>query len=531
MFLIRLPTIRRWLLTVSLLAALGVTHHTAAADLRIGMSRGPASIDPHFYNGTADKNISAQIFDRLVEMSVDVKPIPGLALSWKPVSDTGWDFILRPGVKWQDGQDLTADDVAFTLSRAGNVPNSPGGFGPMLRTISKVEVTGPPTLHIPTSAPAPNLPTDLSNIAIVSRHASEGATTADYNSGKAAIGTGPYKLVRFAFEDRVELVRNDAWWGPKQDWDHVLLRVIADNGARTAALLSGDVDLIDQPTPDDIVRLRQDPHVQVVSSSGTRTFYLYPDYSRTGESPFITDAAGHKLPKNPLLDVRVRQALQLAINQGPLSERVLQKTGVPTGQWMWPGAYSYARSVPVPAYDPARARALLAEAGYPQGFHIALHTADGGSNSAVAQAVAQMWTRIGVTTEVVLLPSSVFFSRANKHEFSMAAENWGSNSGEAGYLLRNVLGTQDPARGRGPFNAGGYSNPALDSLTDRALATFDPDAREKMLIQTVEMAMRDVAIIPLYQAENFWAVRRGITYQPRPDQRLVAMGAHLAPSK
>ncbi len=515
-------------LSMALLSLSGVAQRSAAADLKIGLSRGPAAMDPHFYNGTADMNVSAHIYDHLVEMSVAVKPVPGLALSWTPVSDTVWEFVLRPGVTWQDGQDFTADDVAFTLSRAGDVPKSPGGFGPMLKSIGKVEVTGPLTLRITTLAPTPNLPIDLSSIAIVSRHAGQGATTDDYNTGKAAIGTGPYRLVHFAFDDRVELARNPDWWGPKQDWDHVLLRIIADNGARTAALLSGDVDLIDQPAPDDIVRLRRDAHVRVVSSAGVRTFYLYPDYSRPEASPFITDNAGHPLPKNPLLDVRVRQALQLAINRTALTERVLQGTGVPTGQWMWPGAYSYAAQVGVPAYDPARARALLAEAGYPAGFHIALHTANGGSNSAVAQAVAQMWTRVGVTTEVVLIPSSVFFGRANKHEFSMAAENWGSNTGESSFLLRNVLGTQDAKIGRGPFNAGGYSNAALDSLTDRALATLDPQAREKLLTQAVEMAMHDVAIIPLYQARNFWAVRNSIEYQPRPDQRTIAMGAHLA---
>lgn len=510
---------------LALLAACGTTRSAFAVDLTMGVSRGPSAIDPHFYSGTADKNVSAQIFDRLIDISVDVKPIPGLALSWTPVSETVWEFKLRPGVKWHDGVDFTADDVLFTLSRAGNVPKSPGGFGVSLRSIAKVEAEGPLLLRITTTEAAPNLPLDLSNIAIVSRHAGQGAATEDYNSGKAAIGTGPYKFVSFAFEDRVELVRNDAWWGLKQDWERVHIRVIPQTGSRMAALLSGDVDMIDQPTPDDITRLRSDPKVHIESVPGTRTFYLSPDIGRTDGTPDVTDNAGQKMARNPLADLMVRQALQLAINQPGLSDRVLQGTGVPTGQWMWPGAYSYDAAIPLPAYDPARARALLAQAGYKEGFHLVLHVADDGSNSKIAQAVAQMWVRIGITTEVSVLPAAVYYSRTNKHEFSMTVSSWGSNSGEAGFLLRNVVGS--PARGWGLFNSGSYTNPALDALTAKALSTFDANAREALLVQAVGMAMHDLPIIPLYQAKNVWAVRNGISYQARPDQRTIAMAAHL----
>ena len=505
-----------------------LTSTAQAADLSIAVSSAPFSIDPHYYNAVTDKALAVHLFDRLVDVSVDVKPVPALATGWKTSSDTVWEFTLRPGVVWQDGVPFSPDDVVFSLARAPRVPNSPGGFGPMLRAVRQVEVTGPLSLRITTEKATPNLPIDLSNIAIVSRHAGETATTADYNSGRAAIGTGPYRMTRFAIGDRVELTRNEGWWGVKPEWEHVSYRFITDNAARTAALLSGDVELIDAPSLDTLAQLRQDPKVQVFDTFGVRTYYLYPDFAHAGESPFVTDAAGQKLPHNPLLDVRVRQALSMAINQAAIADRVLQGTGVPTGQWMWPGAYSYAPDVAPPVYDPARARALLAEAGYPQGFHIALHEpGDTGTNSVIAQAVAQMWTRVGVATEVVNLPSSVFYGRANRHEFSIAQESWGSVSGEAGYLLTNVLGTQDAALGRGPFNAGGYSNPALDALTDQALATLDGGVREGLLIRAVRLASEDVAIIPLYQLKNLWAARRGIVYEARPDQRTLAMSAHL----
>ena len=218
-----------------------------AADLRVGVAALSTSADPHFYNLAANLTLSLHLFDRLTQRTPDSKLQPGLALSWAPVSDTVWEFRLRPGVHWSDGVPFTADDVAFTVERARNVPSSPSSFAGFLRAIGRVEVMDPLTVRFHTAAPAPNVPIDLAQVAIVSRHAGEGASTDDYNSGKAAIGTGPYKLVSFERGNRAVLVRNEEWWGPKPEWEHVTFRGIPVAGARLAALLAGDVDLIDAP--------------------------------------------------------------------------------------------------------------------------------------------------------------------------------------------------------------------------------------------------------------------------------------------
>ena len=495
-----------------------------AQELKLAIAAPATSIDPHFYNAAPNNSVNTHFFDRLINRTPEAKLEPWLALSWTSVSETIWEFKLRPGVTWHDGSPFTADDVAFTLSRTPNVPNSPGGFGGYLRSIARVEVVDPLTIRLHMKAPSPNQPNDLATLAIISRKHGEGAATEDYNSGKAAIGTGPFRFGRFISGDRVEMTRNDAWWGTKPAWASVNFRFIPNAAARTAALLSGDVDLIDVPPAADLPRLREDPRLTISTKPGLRVIYLQPDLSRTGEAPFITDNTGNKLDKNPLLDARVRRALSIAINRPGLAERVMQGTAVPTGQWLPPGAFGYNADVIPPAFDPEAAKKLLAEAGYPQGFRMTLHSPNDRypNDSATAQAVAQMWTRIGVQTQVDALPWASYSARGAKQEWSMGLWGWGSGTGEAGYTLINVIGTFDRAAGRGASNHGRYGNPAIDTLTDKALATLDDEQRETLLRQGVAMAMQDVAFIPMYQLINFWAHKKTVTYAARADERTSA---------
>jgi peptide/nickel transport system substrate-binding protein len=213
------------------LLALGALPRVAAAQsgavLNIGTATTPSSADPHFYAFQPNFNLALHVFSRLVERDARLRPIPGLALSWTPVEDLIWEFKLRPGVKWHDGRDFTADDVAFTIGRVPTVPNSPGSLAGYVRPVTKVEVVDPLTVRLHTAGPHPSLPNDLTFVAIVSRHAGEGATTEDYNSGKAAIGTGPYKLSSFQPGVRIELARNEAYFSGAEPWEKVNFRVIS----------------------------------------------------------------------------------------------------------------------------------------------------------------------------------------------------------------------------------------------------------------------------------------------------------------
>ncbi len=517
--------------SLALLLVAAATLPAAAQTLTMGVGAPSTSLDPHFFNAAPNGSVASHLFSRLVERDARARPQPGLAESWRAVSDTVWEFKLRPGVTWHDGRNFTADDVVFTFERAPNVPNSPGGFGGFLRMVQAVEVVDPLTLRITTKAPHPLLPIDLSYIFIVSRHAGQGATTDDYNSGRAAIGTGPYRLRANTPGERVEFDRNGAYFGPAEPWARVTWRVIANDSARTAALLSGDVDLIDQVPSSDLERLRRESRVALHQIQGLRMIYLQADFSRDGNVPGVADNAGQPIATNPFRDVRVRRALSIGINRQALTDRVMEGTAAPSGQWLPPGVYSYNPDVPPPAFDPDGARRLLAEAGFPQGFRLVLTTPNDRypNDARTAQAVAQMWTRIGIRTEVQALPWSSFSARSARQEFGFRLAGWGSSTGEASYAAINIMGTYNREQRRGASNAGRYSNPAMDALVDRATTILDDGARERVLQEVVKVAMDDQAVIPLFHLINTWATRQGVTYEARMDESTRAMAARAAP--
>lgn len=483
--------------------------------LTIGVATAATSADPHFYSFVPNLNLSLQIFSRLVERDAKLRPIPGLALSWTPIEDKIWEFKLRPNVKWHDGKPFTADDVAFTIERVPTVKGSPGSFAGYIRPVVKVEVIDPLTVRLHTSGPHPSLPNDLTFVSIVSRHAGEGANTEDYNSGKACIGTGPYKLVRFTPGGTTELARNEDYFGGVEPWEQVSIRVIPQAGARSAALLSGDVDLIDEVSSNDVIALQRDPRVSIVETQSTRLTFVQSNFAKTGALPDVTDSAGNPLEKNPFLDLRVRKALSAAIDRKALVDRVMEGRGTPSGQWLPAGFYSSNPNVGVPVTDLDAARKLLAEAGYPQGFKVVLHTANDrfANDSRIAQAIAQMWTRVGVQTVVDAVPYSAFSARASRQEYGIWLHSWASSTGEASYFLNNVVSTVNAEKRAGAFNWARYSDPKLDAITEKSFTLLDADAREKVLQEGVQIVADDLPIIPLFHLSLVWAVRKGLSYE------------------
>src|SRR5471032_3300516 len=199
-----------------------------AADLRIGVASEVTTLDPHFFHLTSNTEIHKGIYSGLVTQDADMKVVPDLAVSWRTIDDTHWEFKLRPGVSFHDGTPLTADDVVFTYERARGVPNSPGSFLQYLKHVTKTVAADPLTVVVETVGPDPILLNELQNVWIVSRKNGTGATTADYNSRKAAIGTGPYRLAEWVPGDHITLARFEGYYGPKPDWDKVTYRAITN---------------------------------------------------------------------------------------------------------------------------------------------------------------------------------------------------------------------------------------------------------------------------------------------------------------
>jgi peptide/nickel transport system substrate-binding protein len=333
----------------------------------------------------------------------------------------------------------------------------------------------------------------------------------------AAIGTGPYRVVEYARGQRIVLEANPQHWAGPPPYQRVVFRPITATGSRVAALLSGDVDLIEQPPPVDIPALRANPAIRVWESVGNRIVYFGLDFHRD-RAVGVTGHDGNPIP-NPFRDLRVRQALNLAINREAICNRVMEGLAFPANQMVSTGVFGHDPTIPAPVFDPDRARRLLAEAGYPNGFRMTIHgTSDRLVNDEkVLQALAQMFARIGVRAEVDAMLSTAFFPRVNRLEFSFFFNSWGAGSSGGVTTIRTALATYDDAKGMGRGNRGRYSNPEVDRRIHTALETLDDGERERLIREATALAMADVAVIPTHWTMNLWASRANIAYQPRVD--------------
>lgn len=520
------------------LAALLLGGYASAAELRIGTAAEPSSLDPHYHNLTPNNTVRRHIFESLVDQDAKQRLIPALAESWHAVDDKTWEFKLRKGVKFHDGSEFSAQDFVYTLCRIPNVANSPSSFTLYTKGVDAVETPDPYTIIVKTAAPYPLLPVEMTTFGIISAKAAGGEkvtfdktgckadswpATQAFNDGTLAIGTGPFKLAEYRKGERIVLDRNPDYWGTKPEWDKVTFRPITSDGPRMAALLAGDVDLVDEPPLQDLERLRKDPKVSVVETLSNRVVYLALDQAEP--TPTIKGTDG----KNPLRDIRVREALSLAIDREAIVKRIMNSTAEPAAQLLAPGLFGTNPDLKVKS-DPKKAKELLAAAGYPNGFELTIGTPNDRyiNDEKIAQAVAQMYSRIGIKTQVDAATVNVFFSRRNKGEFSVYLAGWSAATGEASSPLKSLVATRIKEKGFGPTNYTSYSNPKLDELLTKALATVDDAAREKLLAETMKVAMEDYAVLPLHYEVTSWAMRKDLSYEPRADQYTLAASIRSA---
>jgi peptide/nickel transport system substrate-binding protein len=497
----------------------------AQQQLTIGLSTPVTSLDPHFHNLSPNNSMAKHVFETLTVMDFQQKLVPGLAESWKALDDLTWEFKLRKGVKWHDGSDLTAEDVMATLKRIPLVPNSPASFAIYSRPIKEATATDKLTLRFRTDKPHPLLPNDLVAIHILPKALAETAKTEDFNSGKAMVGTGPYRFREYVAGDRVVLAANDKYWGAKPAYANVRYRMITNSAARVAALLAGDVQMIEAVPTADIPKLSKDARVSLASVVSNRVIYLHLDSNREKASPFVTDTAGKPMDANPLRDPRVRKALSKMIDRNAIASRIMEGQAQPAGQLLPETFFGTSKRLKAEKYDPEGAKKLLAEAGYPNGFGLTLHTPNNRyiNDEKIAQAVAQFLTRGGIPTKVEAMPSAVFFSRGSKLEFSLLLAGWGAETGENSSPLRSLLGTFDASKGMGGSNRGRFSDAGVDALIETALTTIDDTKRGLILAAATEKAVGELqGLIPVHYEVSTWATRKGVAYKARADQYTLA---------
>lgn len=514
---------------VATMALLAIAPSAMAQDLTLGLRAGPDSIDPHWSTLGSQAEALRHVFDTLVDVDDNLQLKPGLAESWEAVDETTWEFKLREGVKFHDGTDFTAEDAKFSIDRI------PAVTGPMPMTlytkyVESVEVVDDYTLRVHTKGIAPALPNDFTRMFVVPSETGMEAGNEEFNSGEKAIGTGPYRFVSWEPKGDMVLERNDDYWGGAPAWERVIRKEIPDDAARVAALRSGQVDMINYVPASDYAAIQNNADLETFISDSVYILNIAP--SVKDEEPQPIRVNGVEVEGNPLQDLRVRKALDLAINRDVLVNVVLEGLATPATQLMPSGFFGYSDKLEERPYDIEQAKELLAEAGYPDGFEIDFTCTNNRvpGDAVVCEALGQMWSRLGLTVNAQALNGTVFFPAAAREEYTMTMSAWGTLTGEAAYTYGALVHTKDAEKGFGNFNRTGYSNPEFDRVFGEGTQTLDEDARRALYEEASIIAMEDRALIPTVILQSVWASKAGmLEFTPRTDQETRAYA--ITPAK
>jgi peptide/nickel transport system substrate-binding protein len=502
---------RRWIIGLTL-AAMALGAAAQGKTLRFASAFDPQSMDPHALALLYQTRVVTQIYEGLVNRGKDFKLEPSLATSWEMVNPTTWRFKLRQGVKFHDGTPFTADDAVFSIERALDKASQRKN---QMLGISGAKKVDAHTIDVVTSAPDAVLPDKLFLVAMMSRAWAEKHNVVkpqDYNAKQEtfavrnANGTGPFLLVRYEADVRTTLRANPQWWGKGTpsgggNLDEVHYQVIQADATRLAALQSGQVDFVIDPPFQDLARLKADKALKVSSTDDIGTQY----FAFNQHSAEIGDVKG----RNPFKDVRVRRAVQLAVDMDLIVRQVLRGEGTVTGSFVSPLVDGYLPEFEQrPKPDAAAARALLKEAGYESGFAIQMDCVNVAWRAAVCQAAASMLEKVGIKANLVTSPSAVFFPKLSQATGTLVEFGW-SAAPDPWNIFQSLVRTND-GLAAGAFNAGRYSNPKLDALIDGLRVEPNLAKRRAMAQDALRIVQSDLVLMPLYRRRHNWAMRPNI---------------------
>ena len=480
--------------------------------------------DIHSQNNALQNGIHAYVYESLVyynSKTFEVEPM--LATAWREVSPTQVRFTLRQGVKFHDGSAFTADDAVYSIQRAMAKTSN---YGPYVQGIDKVVKVDAGTIDVMLKSPNPVLIRQMTELRMMSKAWAEKNRSVEPKDIKGtdenyahrnAMGTGPFTLESWQPDVRMVLKRNPNWWG-KMDSNvtEIVYSPIKSGATRIAAVLSGEVDMVLDPAPQDLARLRSNAEMRVIDGLENRTIFL-------GMDQFRDELVGSNIKgKNPLKDVRVRKALYQAIDVNTVTRNILRGLGKPTGTLVAPQVAGWTEAVGKRfPYDVEASKKLLAEAGYGDGFEVDFACPNNRyiSDEAICQAITAMWARVGVKAKLRTLPTVNYFPMIQRSEASIYMLGWGVPTFDGLYSLQSLVRSVGTG-GDGNYNVGRYKNERMDYLVDRVKVETDAPVRSRMMTEALQLSNDTVSHIPLYDQIIPWAMKKNVEMVHRADNRV-----------
>jgi peptide/nickel transport system substrate-binding protein len=481
-----------------------------AATLNLGVASEAITLDPYVQNETATSSTLSNIFDTLIRFDADYNLVPGLATSWKALDAKTWEVKLRKGVTFHNGNAFNADDILFSFDRFKHWERS--GFKGKVSAVEKVEKKDDFTVVFTTKGPYPLFPRKMTYMRIMDKEYCADKTPEFL--GTHPVGTGPYVFDKWVKGATLTLHANTKYWAGVPSFDRVIFKALTNDSTRVAAILSNEVDLINRVPVKDINRVKQSKNF--IQKPGLRLIYLQMDHPRA-DSPYVTGKI------NPFADVRVRRAIYYAINEKNIVKYIMNGFAEPAGQFQPHVVFGYDDSIKRVSFDPAQAKKLLADAGYPNGFEVVMDAPNNRyiNDEQIAQAVASDLAKVKIKVKVNAMPKSAYFPKVNSSDSSFNMLGWSNSDGDASSFLDACVHTYDQDKGYGRYNGGRYSNPEVDRLIEESDVTIDQVKRLELMKKAQKIALvDDQNIIPLHYQVDLYAFNNKINFKPRIDSHL-----------
>ena len=493
-----------------------------AANLKWAAQNDILTLDPHSQNHATTNSILQHTYEGLTRYTKDYKIEPCLATSWQQMSDTQWRFNLRKGVKFHDGSPFTADDVVFSF---GRIQQKQGTMQIYVTGVKEIKKIDDHTVDFILAGPVPILLRNIVDFRIMSKGWSEknrAENVQDYAkkeetySSRNTNGTGPYLIKGWEPDKQIVFTHHKGWWG-KLDGNvtDVIYTPIKSDQTRVAALLSGDVDIVTDVPVQDIERLRKEPKLKVLDGHEVRTIFIGMDQHR--DELQYASVKG----KNPFKDVRVRRALNMAVDREAIKRVTMRGLSIPAGIMVAPGVHGHSKDIDVvQKYDPAGAKKLLAEAGYPEGFEFTLDCPNNRyvNDERICQAMVGMWAKAGLRVKLNSMPFANFIPKILNFDSSAYMLGWGVATFDALYTLQSLVRTKTTGAD-GNFNLGRISDPKLDNTIDAIKIATDPAARDALLREGLVKTRDEAYYVPIHHQLRPWAMKRNVTHVHSADDR------------